>query len=264
MTECLTLFFFSPKQYFNDFCYLGYTFKIIFYLFIFYCTESLFLHKPFSSCGTRASHCGAGALGHAGFNGCSSQDPGHGLNNSDTWFLAAPQHVASSWIRDETHISCIGRQILHHWATREAQGCIFLNQMSLLMIFCTLQFSGSIMSNSLWPHGLKHASLPVHQQLPTFSQTHVHWLGDAINHLILCHPLLLHCQSFPVSESFQMIQFFTSGGQSTGASASASVLPMNIQDWFPLGWTGWISLQSKGISRVFSNTTVQKHHFFGT
>ena len=85
-----------------------------------------------------------------------------------------------------------------------------------------------------------------------------------------CHPTisssvipLSSCpQSFPASGSFQMSQFFTSGSQSIGVSASASVLPMNIQDWFPLGWTGWISLQSKGLSRVFSNTTVQKHQFF--
>ena len=84
------------------------------------------------------------------------------------------------------------------------------------------------------------------------------------NHLILCHPLLLCLQSFPESGSFPMSQFFTTGGQSNGVSASASVLPINIQDWFPLGWTGWISLQSKGLSRVFSNTTVQKHQFFGT
>ena len=81
------------------------------------------------------------------------------------------------------------------------------------------------------------------------------------NHLILCHPLLL-LQSFPASGYFQMNQFLQSGGQSTGVSASASVLPMNIQDWFPSEWTGWISLQSKGLSRVFSNTTVQKHQFF--
>ena len=70
-------------------------------------------------------------------------------------------------------------------------------------------------------------------------------------------------QSFPASRSFRMSQFFTSGGQSIGVSASASVLPRNIQDWCPLGWTGWISLQSKGLSRVFSNTAVQKHQFFG-
>jgi len=78
------------------------------------------------------------------------------------------------------------------------------------------------------------------------------------SHLILCHPLLL-----PASGSFPMSQLFTWGGQSIGVSASASVLPMNTQDWSPLGWTGWISLQSKGLSRVFSNTTVQKHQFFG-
>ena len=71
-------------------------------------------------------------------------------------------------------------------------------------------------------------------------------------------------QAFPASGSFQMSQFFTSGGQSIGVSASTSVLPMNTQDWSTLGWTGWISLQSKGLSRVFSNTTVQKHQFFGT
>ena len=87
-----------------------------------------------------------------------------------------------------------------------------------------------------------------------------------------CHPTISSSvvtfssclQSFPASVSFQMSQFFTSGGQSIGVSASASVLPMTIQDWFPLGWTGWISLQSKGLSRVFSNTTLQKHQFFGT
>ena len=82
-------------------------------------------------------------------------------------------------------------------------------------------------------------------------------------HLILCCPLLLFLQSFPASGSFPMSQLFISGGQSIGVSASASVLPMNIQGWFSLGWTGWISLQSKGLSRVFSNTTVQKHYFFG-
>ena len=84
------------------------------------------------------------------------------------------------------------------------------------------------------------------------------------NHLILCGPLLLLPSIFPSSGSFPMSQFFTSGGQTIGVSASASVLPMNILDSFPLGWIGWISLQSKGLSRLFSNTTVQKHQFFGT
>ena len=104
---------------------------------------------------------------------------------------------------------------------------------------------------------------PVHHQLLELTQTHVHWVGDAIQP---SHPLSSpppSClQSFPASGSFSMSQFFTSGGQNIGAAAAASVLPMNIQDWFPLGWTGWISLQSKGLSRVFSNTTVQKHKFF--
>ena len=83
------------------------------------------------------------------------------------------------------------------------------------------------------------------------------------SHLILCHPLLLLPRIPPASGSFPMSQLFTWGGQSTGVLASASVLPINTQDWSPLGWTGWISLQSKGLSRVFSNTTVQRHQFFG-
>ena len=83
------------------------------------------------------------------------------------------------------------------------------------------------------------------------------------NHLILCHPLLFGLQSFPASGSFPMSQLFTLGGQSIGVSASASVLPRNFQGWFPLGLTGWISLQSKGLLRIFSNTTLLKHHFFG-
>ena len=107
--------------------------------------------------------------------------------------------------------------------------------------------------------------LPVHHQLPEFTQTHVHRFGDAIqpSHS-LSSPSPPALNLFPASGSFPMSQLFTSGGQSIGVSALASVLPMNIQDWSPLGWTGWISLQSKGLSRVFSNTTVQKHQFFGT
>ena len=103
----------------------------------------------------------------------------------------------------------------------------------------------------------------VHHQLPKLAQTHVHQVGD-VNQP--SHPLSFssHLQSFPASGSFQMSQFFASGGQSIGVSASASVLTMNIQDLFPLWWTGWISLQSKGLSRVFFNTIVQKHQFFST
>ena len=107
--------------------------------------------------------------------------------------------------------------------------------------------------------------LPVHHQLLEFTQTHVHWVSDAIQPITSSFFPLFSCpQSFPASGSFLMSQFFASGGQSIGISASASVLPMKIQDWFPLGWAGCISLQSKGLSRVYSNTTIQKHQFFGT
>ena len=106
--------------------------------------------------------------------------------------------------------------------------------------------------------------LPVHQKLPVFTQTHVHRAIDAIqwSHLLWSSSP----PTFNLSQHqgfFQMSQLFPSGGQSIGVSASASVLALNIQDWFPLGWTGWISLQSKELSRVFSNTIVQKHQFFG-
>ena len=102
---------------------------------------------------------------------------------------------------------------------------------------------------------------PIHHQLLEFTQTHVHHVGDAIQP---SHPLWSNSPSaFNLSSgSFQKSQFFTSGGQSIVVSASTSVLSMNIQDWFPLVWTSWISLQSKGLWRVFSNTTVQKHQFF--
>ena len=101
--------------------------------------------------------------------------------------------------------------------------------------------------------------LPVHHQLLEPTQTHVHWVGDAIQP---SHPLSSSClHSFPASRSFPRSQFFTSGGQSIGVSTSALLLLMNIQDWFPLGWTGWISLQSKELWRGFFNTRVQKHQF---
>ena len=108
--------------------------------------------------------------------------------------------------------------------------------------------------------------LPVHHQLPELTQTHVHWVSDAIQPsypLLSPVPFSSSCfQSFPASVSFPMSQFFTSGARSIRISASASIVPMNIQDRDPLGWTGWISLQSTGFSRVFSNTTVQKRQSF--
>ena len=121
----------------------------------------------------------------------------------------------------------------------------------------SVQFSRSVVSDSLRPQGLRTPGLPVHHQLPEFTQTHVHRVSDAIQPSHPVVPFSSRLQSFPTSGSFQMSQLFASGGQNIGVSASTSVLPMNIQDWSP-----WISLQSKGLSRVFSNTTVQKHQFF--
>ena len=131
--------------------------------------------------------------------------------------------------------------------------------------FSSVQFSRSVMSNTLWPHGLQHTRPPCPS--PIFRAR-----SNSCPLSWWCHPTIFssvmpfpsYLQSFPESGSFQMSQFFASGGQSIGVSASASVLLMNIQDWFPLGWTGWISLQAKGLSGVFSSTTVQRHQFFGT
>ena len=106
--------------------------------------------------------------------------------------------------------------------------------------------------------------LRVLQHLSEFAQTHVHWVGDAIQTSHPVAPFYSCPQTFPASGSFPMSQLFASGGQNIGVSASASILPMNIQDWFLLGLTGLVSLQTKGLSRVFSNTTVQKHQFFST
>ena len=131
-------------------------------------------------------------------------------------------------------------------------------------VFSSVQFNCSVVSDSLRPHEPQHARPPCPSPTP----------GVYPNPCPLsqcCHPTISssvvpfssHLQSFPASGSFPMSQLFASGGQSIGVSASTSVLPVNTQDWSPLGWTGWISLQSKGLSRVFSNTTVQKHQFFG-
>ena len=130
--------------------------------------------------------------------------------------------------------------------------------------FC-VQFSCSGMSNSLQPHGLQHTRPPCPSPTPGVYSNSCPlnwWCYSTISSSVIPYSFCL--QSFPVSGSFQMSQFFASGGQSIRVSASKSVLPMNVQDWFPLRWTGWISLQSKGLSRVFSNTTVLKHQFFGT
>ena len=121
------------------------------------------------------------------------------------------------------------------------------------------QFSHSVVSHPLRPHGLQHARPPY----PSPTSMSIESLMPSY-HLILCCPFSSCPQSFPASGSFQMSQLFTSGGQNIGISALASVIPKNTQDWSPSEWTGWISLQSKRLSRVFSNTTVQKHQFFAT
>ena len=139
------------------------------------------------------------------------------------------------------------RQILSSWATREA--------------FSSVAQSCPTLCD---PMNRSTPGFPIHHQLPEFTQNHVHQLGDAIqpSHFSVV-PFSSCPQSLPASGSFPMSQLFAWGGQSTGISASTSVLPVNTQDSSPLGWTGWLSLQSKGLSRVFSNTTVQKHQFFG-
>ena len=129
----------------------------------------------------------------------------------------------------------------------------------------SVQFSHSVVSNSWRPYVPQHARPPcpsptswVYPNICPSSQWCHPTISSSVVHFLSCP------QSFPASGSFQISQFFTSGGQTIGASASVSGLPMSIKDWFSLGWTGWISLQSKGFSRVFSSTTVQKHQFFGT
>ena len=136
------------------------------------------------------------------------------------------------------------RQILYCWATRET-------------LSGTYQFGLSVVSYSFQPHGLQHARLPCPSPTPRAcpnSCPSSWWCHPNISSSVI--PISSCLQSFLASRSFPKSQFFSSGGQSIGVAASTSVLPMNIQDWFPLGLTGWISLQSKGLSRVFSNTTV--------
>ena len=128
----------------------------------------------------------------------------------------------------------------------------------------SVQFSRSVVSDSMWPHESQLARPPcpsptpgVHSKSRPMSQWRHPVISSSVIRFSSCP------QSLPASESFPVCQLFAWGGQSTGVSASASFLPKNTQDRFPLGWTGWISLQSKGLSRVFANTTVQKHQFFG-
>ena len=164
-------------------------------------------------------------------------------------------------------------EIIYRWRFRLHLTTIIYNTLrnifpptylpEFLIIFFQFSSVQSIMSDSLWPHGLQHArppcSLPTPGVYPN-SWPLSWWCHPSISSSVF--PFSSSLQSFPASGSFPRSEFFASGGQSIGVSASASVLPVNIQNWFHLGWTGLISLQSKGLSRV--NTTVQKHQFFGT
>ena len=126
----------------------------------------------------------------------------------------------------------------------------------------SVQFSRSVVSDSLWPHGLQNTRPHCPSTTPRVYPNPCSWSQWCHStSLFSVIPFSSRLQSFPAAGSFQMSQLFTSGAQNIGVSASTSVLPMKTQNWSPLGWTGWISLQSKGLSRVFSNTTVQKHEF---
>ena len=136
----------------------------------------------------------------------------------------------------------------------------FFKNMKFVVVSSSVQFSRSVVSDSLRHHESQHARPPCPSPTPgvhSNSCSSSQWCHPAISSSVV--PFSSCPQSLPASESFPMSQLFTWGGQSTGVSALASVLPMNTQDWSHLGWTGWTSLQSKGLSRVFSNTTVQKH-----
>ena len=159
---------------------------------------------------------------------------------------ALKSSVLSAWIKRKSQL--LGFELFFIWLEEnEFSSVQSLSHVQLFVTLWTAVCQASLTITSSW--SLLKLML-IESVMPS-------------NHLILCHPFLLPPSIFPASESFLMSQFFALGGQSIGASASVSVLLMNIQHWFPLGWTGWISLQSKGLSRVFSNPTVQKHQFFG-
>ena len=183
-------------------------------------------------------------------------------------WVAYPVSSRFSQPRNRTGVPCIAGGFFSNWTIRETWYiCVYHIKRKMWYTswveLSWVEFSHSVVSDSLRPHGPQHARPPCPSPTPEFTQTHVHWVSDAIQPSHPVVPFSSHLQSFPASGSFPTSRFFALGGQSFGVSASASVLPMNIQDLFPLGWTGWISLQSKELSRVFSNTIVQKHQFFG-
>ena len=185
------------------------------------------------------------------------------------------QRVRHNW-SDLEQIKWINRQlklmvlsfflIKHHlgWFSFTKTMLVISNHNLIWYFISSVQFSHSVMSDSLLPHESQHARPPCPSPAPRVYSNPCpssRWCHPAISSSVV--PFSSCPQSLPASGSFPISQLFSSGGQSIGVSASASVLPMNTQDWSPLGWTGWTPLQSKGLSRVFSNTTVQKHQFFG-
>ena len=179
----------------------------------------------------------------------------------------------SFWPRDQTQVSYISGIFLTVWATRENHINIYMLITSYFAVeyfllgyseISSVQFSRSVVSDYLQPHEPQHARPPCPSPTPGAYPNSCPSSRQC--HLVISSSVVpFSClQSLPASGSFAKSQLFTWGGQSIGASASTSVLPMNTQDWSPLGWTGWTSLQSKALSRVFSNTTVQKHQFFST
>ena len=181
--------------------------------------------------------------------------PSHPLSSPSPAFSLSQHQSLFQWVSSSHHMA----KILEFQLQHQSFLCICVS-----IQFSSVQFSGSVVSDSLQAHEPQHARPPCPSLTPDVypnSCALSQWCHLTISSSVIPFSCL---QSFPTSGSFPMSSFFVSGGQVIGVSASTSVLPMNTQDWSPLGWTGWVSLQSKGLSRVFSNTTVQKHQFFGT
>ena len=156
-----------------------------------------------------------------------------------------------------------GKKHGSEWCIAYATIYIQIKYIHIIIIFSSVQFNHSVMLDSLWPHGLQHTRPPCLSPTPEVYPNSCplsRWCHPNISSSVI--PFSSFLWSFPASGSFQMSQFFVSGGQSIGVLASASILSMNIQDWFPLGLTGWVSLLSKGLSRVFSSTAIWKLQFF--
>ena len=178
------------------------------------------------------------------------------------WRGKRPQ-IANTIVKEKSTVEKLTSRFISSCSNQDSM-VVTRKYIGTASVTSSVQFSLSVVSDSLRPHEPQHARPPcpspttgVYPNPCPLSQ----WYHATISFSVI--PFSSHLQYFPESGSFPINQFFASAGKSNGASASASVLPMNTQDWSPLGWTGWISLQSKGLSGVFSNTTVQKHQFFG-